>query len=166
MRMRKTIRRSAVAVLAALNVSVAAAEEAAKAPPPEAKEEAKKEPEKKEPSAKPNALDAFAEALKRSDPEAHKRFVELRDARAKDLAELSRLQQEIDRASGDQLANLHQQFKEVRKKYARSYIAYLDFLDDLDRKGIERHQAAIDRLKGVMDKRKKAREKLEAVLKE
>jgi hypothetical protein len=138
------------------------------------------EPAKKEEGAKPDAakdeskkVDAFAEALKKNDPAAYETFVKLRANREKQQAELNSLQQQIRKASSEEKINLFQQFKIAKKAYIESYIAFIDFLDERDKKAVTSYeeniaklQKAIERIKGVIAKRDEARKKLRESMKE
>jgi glutamine synthetase adenylyltransferase len=172
--MRKIVLATTLAFLATVHASARAEEAKGEAKPADA---AAKEPEKKEEKKeekkddkkddkKDEKVSSFAEALKRSDPDAYKRFSELSEARDKNLADLKKIQAEMKTATSEEKINLYQQFRIARKKYAQSYIAFIDFLDERDKKGIEKYQEAIKRLEGVLEKRKKAREELEKALKE
>lgn len=111
-------------------------------------------------------VDAFAEALKGQDPAAYETFVKLRAERDKHIEELKRIQGEIKKASSEEKIRLYQQFRIARKKYAASYLAFIDFLDDRDKQVIVRYEAAIARVKAVMERRQKARDELQKAMKE
>ena len=74
----------------------------------------------------------FVEMLRKRDPEAANKFVELKDAKDKNLADVKRLQKELREATSEEKINLYPQFRAANKKYIESYLAVLDHLDQLD----------------------------------
>ena len=112
-------------------------------------------------------VQAFADALKAKDPEAHKRFVTLHEAKDKGLADLKKAQEALKSMQGEEKMGAYQEFKKARKTYASSYMAFLDLLDELDKKRmgkiedtIKKLQEGADQIKQVIESRKKAREEL------
>lgn len=102
--------------------------------------------------------DAFENTLKQQDPAAHQTFIGLRAERDRSLEELKRVLGEYKAASSQEARTaLSTKFNVARKKYADSYVAFIDFLDERDRKAIASYEAAIARIKGIIDKRQQAR---------
>lgn len=144
----------------------------------EAKPEAAKPEAAKADAAKPEAkkgddsgkVQAYGDALKARDPEAFKKFIEVREARDKAVEHLKKSQKELREAQGEEKMNAYQVYRTARKNYVTSYMAFLDFLDEQDKKRLEQTkkqcQAAQDRLQNIIETRKKAREELEKAMKD
>ncbi len=112
------------------------------------------------------AVASFAERLRQTDPDAAKKFLALYDAKNRNFDEVKRVQKAVVAATGEEKNRLSQRFRTANKRYIESYLVYLDFLDDVDRKEIARHQGAIDTIKATMDRRRKGHQELEHLLKE
>ena len=113
-----------------------------------------------------DAADTYGEMLRRTDPDAHARYVRLRAARDASLAELNRAQDRY-RAAGPELRAVSlPQMRAARKKYAAEEIAFLDFLDERDRNALEQYRAAIEQINGLLEQRARAREELRELTKE
>src|SRR5438105_1557142 len=133
------------------------------------KDEVKKDAPKAEAEAgdkEAKKVDAFAEALKKSDPAAYERFMSLRAERDKNLEELKKVQADLKKGSSEEKINLYQQFKIAKKKYAESYIKFIEFLDERDDQIVSNYEKTIQKIKQVKERRKKAREELERAMKE
>jgi len=113
-----------------------------------------------------SAADAFGEMLRRADPDAHARYVRLREARDNSRAELMRAQERY-RAGGPELrAVALPPLRAARRKYAADELAFLDFLDERDRKTIEQYRGAIEQINATLADRARAREELRELIKE
>jgi hypothetical protein len=109
------------------------------------------------------AADSFADMLRRTDPDAYARFVKLRDARDRSIADLQRAQDRY-RSGGPELRALTlPQLRAARRQYVADTRAFLDFLDDRDRTTIEEYRRAISRLTALLEERRKARAELDAL---
>jgi hypothetical protein len=109
------------------------------------------------------AAESFADVLRRTDPDAYARFVKLRDARDRSMAELQRAQDRY-RSGGPELRVLTlPELRAARRHYVADTRAFLDFLDDRDRTTIEEYRRAISRLTAVLEERRKARAELDAL---
>jgi hypothetical protein len=113
-----------------------------------------------------DAADAFGEMLRRTDPDAHARYVRLREARNASLAELNRAQDRYRSAGPELRAVSLPQMRAARKKYAVDEIAFLDFLDERDRKALEEYRGAIEQINGLLEQRARAREELKELTKQ
>lgn len=118
-------------------------------------------------------VQSFADSLKQREPEAYKRFTELREARDQSLEKLKKAQEELKKANGEEKINAFVEFKENRKKYVEAYIAFIAFLDERDQtrlvkidENIKTLEKAKEQIRAVIENRKKAREELEKALKE
>ena len=113
-----------------------------------------------------DAADAFGEMLRRTDADAYARYVRLREARDASLAELRRAQDRY-RVAGPELRALSlPQMRAARRKYAADELAFLDFLDERDRKTLEQYRGAIEQIDGLLEQRARAREELKDLTKE
>ena len=113
-----------------------------------------------------DAPDAFGEMLRRTEPDAHARYVRLREARDANLADLMRAQERY-RAAGPELRAVSlPQMRAARRKYAADALAFLDFLDERDRKALEEYRGAIEQINGLLEQRARAREELKDLTKE
>jgi hypothetical protein len=155
---------SGAALLFSANLAARADEAKPEAAKPEA---AKPEAKKGDDSGK---VQAYGDALKARDPEAFKKFIEVREARDKAVEHLKKSQKELREAQGEEKMNAYQVYRTARKNYVTSYMAFLDFLDEQDKKRLEQTkkqcQAAQDRLQNIIETRKKAREELEKAMKD
>ncbi|HET7343079.1 MAG TPA: hypothetical protein VFL90_16560 [Methylomirabilota bacterium] len=115
---------------------------------------------------RPDPDQGFIESLRRDDPAGAERFVSLRDARDKAIADLQQATQRYN-AGG---AVLHSvtlpPLAQARHRYAETSLALLDFLDAHDRASLQRLQENIERLNRVLEERKKSRAELEKLLHE
>lgn len=119
------------------------------------------------PTGKSNdAADAYGEMLRRTDSDAHARYVRLRAARDASLAELNRAQDRYRSAGPELRAVSLPQMRAARKKYAADEHAFLDFLDERDRKTLEQYRAATEQINRLLEQRARAREDLRELTKE
>jgi hypothetical protein len=113
-----------------------------------------------------DAADAYGEMLRRTDADAHARYVRLRAARDASLAELNRAQDRYRSAGPELRAVSLPQMRAARKKYAADEGAFLDFLDERDRKTLEQYRAATEQINRLLEQRARAREDLRELTKE
>jgi len=118
-------------------------------------------------SAKPeDGAEAYGEMLRRTDPDAYTRYVRLREARDSSLRELMRAQERY-RAGGPELRAVSlPPLRAARRTYAADELAFLDFLDERDRKTLEQYRGAIERINTALAERARAREELKDLVKE
>lgn len=148
---------------------VLAGAEEAKAPATEAKAEPAKKDEKAAEAPKADDKEsAFAAALRKQNPEAHAKFVEIRARRKKLMKQLKTLAKTIRKAPSVEKINLFQEYKQARINYDKASLEWLALLDGLDEKnlanlriGLERIQKRIAHIKGIMAKRAEARKTVE-----
>jgi len=155
------MRRSLVCVLAIVMFAFAATAAAAQ---PAAAAGAKSE----------SGPEAFGEMLRRTDPDAHARYVRLREARDASLSELRRAQERY-RAGGPELRAVSlpslravslPSLRAARRKYAADELAFLDFLDERDRQILEQYRRATEQINATLAERARAREELRELEKE
>jgi len=108
----------------------------------------------------------FVEALRQEDPAAAERYLALRDARTKAIAELERARQRYNAVGAELRAVALPQLKEAQRHYAESTLALLDFLDARDRRLLETYQEQIGRIKKVVEERARTRDELQRMLQE
>jgi hypothetical protein len=142
---------AAVVVVAALVATSAGAQSAA---------------ERRPTGKQDDPADTYGEMLRRTDSDAHARYVRLRAARDASLAELNRAQDRYRSAGPELRAVSLPQMRAARKKYAADEIAFLDFLDERDRKTLEQYRAATEQINGLLEQRARAREELRELTKE
>ena len=107
---------------------------------------------------------AYVDALRREDPSIADRYVVLRDARAKALAEMRKVEAQYQGA-GPQLRGIFaNSLRQAQKKYAETSLALLEFFDARDRTNIGRYQEEIVRLNGLIEERRRTRAELEKLL--
>jgi hypothetical protein len=110
--------------------------------------------------------EAFGEMLRRTDPDAHARYVRLREARDASLSELRRAQERY-RAGGPELRAVSlPSLRAARRKYAADELAFLDFLDERDRQILEQYRRATEQINATLAERARAREELRELEKE
>src|SRR5262245_30019655 len=107
---------------------------------------------------------AFVEALRREDPASAERYVALRDARSKAIAELERVQDQY-RAVGAELRSVAlPRLRQAQRNYAESTIALLEFLDARDRRLLATYEEQITRTNKVLENRARQREEMQRLL--
>jgi hypothetical protein len=113
-----------------------------------------------------SGAEAYGEMLRRTDPDAHARYVRLREARDASLSELRRAQERY-RAGGPELRAVSlPSLRAARRKYAADELAFLDFLDERDRHTLEQYRGAIEQINATLAERARAREELRELEKE
>jgi hypothetical protein len=108
---------------------------------------------------------AFVEALRREDPSDAERYVALRDARRQAVAELQRVQARYS-AAGELRSLVLHQLQDAQRQYAKSSLAFLDFLETRDRRALARYQEEISRISRLLEEHTRARAELEKQLRE
>ena len=109
---------------------------------------------------------AFVEALRREDPASADRFVALRDAQQKALAELQSAESRANAVPPVLRASFLPQLKQARREYVDSQLRILDFLDERDRGIVARLQEEIGRFNRELEGRQKSRDELKKLLSE
>ncbi len=109
---------------------------------------------------------AFVEALRREDPASADRFIALRDAQQKALAELQSTESRANAVPPVLRPSFLPQLKQARQKYVESELKILDFLDERDRAIVARLEEEIGRFKRELEKRQKSRDELKKLLSE
>ncbi len=113
-----------------------------------------------------SGAEAYGEMLRRTDPDAHARYVRLREARDASLSELRRAQERY-RAGGPELRAVSlPSLRAARRRYAADELAFLDFLDERDRRTLEQYRGAIEQINATLAERARAREELREIEKE
>src|SRR5574342_1075990 len=108
----------------------------------------------------------FVEALRRENPASAERFIALRDAERKALAELQSTESRATAVPPVLRPSFLPQLKQARQKYVDSQLKILDFLDERDRGIVARLREEIGRLNRELDGRQKARDELTRLLSE
>jgi len=109
---------------------------------------------------------AFIEALQRENPASAARFIALRDAQQKALAELQSTEGRANAAPPALRPSFLPQLKRARQKYVDSQLKILDFLDERDRGIVARLQEEIGRFNRELEGRQKSRDELKKLLPE
>jgi len=109
---------------------------------------------------------AFIEALQRENPASAARFIALRDAQQKALAELQSTEGRANAAPPALRPSFLPQLKQARRKYVDSQLKILDFLDERDRGIVARLQEEIGRFNRELEGRQKSRDELKKLLPE
>jgi len=109
---------------------------------------------------------AFVESLRREDPASADRFIALRDAQQKALAELQSTESRANAVPPVLRPSFLPQLKQARQKYVESELKILDFLDERDRAIVARLEEEIGRFKRELEKRQKSRDELKKLLSE
>ena len=107
---------------------------------------------------------AFVEALRREDPASADRFIALRDAQQKALADLQSTESRANAVPTALRPAFFPQLKQARQKYVDSQIKILDFLDERDRGIVARLQEEIGRFNRELEGREKSRDELKKLL--
>ena len=109
---------------------------------------------------------AFVEALRREDPSGAELYVALRDARGQAVAELQRVQARYSAAGSELRPIILRRLKDAQRQYAKSSLAFLDFLDARDRRALTRYQEEIGRISRLLEEHARVRAELEKQLRE
>lgn len=107
---------------------------------------------------------AFVEALRREDAALAEKFIALRDAQKKAVAELQETEARAMSLPPSLRPSALPQLKQARRKYVESQLKIFDFLDERDRKLMARLQEDMGRLSRELDERQKARDDLKKLL--
>lgn len=107
---------------------------------------------------------AFIEALRREDPASADRFIALRDAQQKALAELQSTESRANAVPPVLRPSYLPQLKQARKNYVDSQLKILDFLDEHDRGIVARLQEEIGQFNRELEGRQKSRDELKKLL--
>ena len=109
---------------------------------------------------------AFIDLLRREDPASAERFIALRDARDKALAELQHTERLAGAMPPELRASFVPQLKQARRKYVDSQIQILDFLDERDRRLIARLRGDIEQLNRDLEAHQRSRDELRKLVPE
>jgi hypothetical protein len=109
---------------------------------------------------------AFIEALRLEDPASADRFIALRDAQQKALAELQSTESRANAVPPVLRPSFLPRLKQARQKYGDSQLKIFDFLDDRDRGIVARLQEEIARFNRELEGRQKSRDELKKLLSE
>jgi hypothetical protein len=106
----------------------------------------------------------FVEALQREDPSSAERYLALRDARSKAMAELQRAQDQYG-AGGPELRPLSLPLlRQAQRRYAETSLALLDFLDARNRRALATYQEEINRINRLLEEHAGTRAELGKLL--
>lgn len=108
----------------------------------------------------------FVEGLRREDPASAGLYVALRDARRQAMAALEKAQNQYAAAGPELRPVVIRQLQDAQRQYAKSSIAFLDFLDARDRRFLARYQEEIGRITKVLEEHARVRAELEKQLRE
>ncbi len=108
----------------------------------------------------------FVEGLRREDPASAERYVALRDARRQAMAALQKAQSQYAAAGLELRPVVIRQLQDAQRQYAKTSIAFLDFLDARDRRFLARYQEEIGRITKVLEEHARVRAELEKQLRE
>ena len=108
----------------------------------------------------------FVDALHGEDPSSAERYVALRDARVKAIAELQRAEAQY-RAAGAELRPISLPLlRQAQQRYAESSLALLDFLDARDRRALANYREQISRINRLLEEHEQTRAELKKLLQE
>ena len=107
---------------------------------------------------------SYVDALRREDAAVADRYVELRDARARALADLRRAQERFNAMPPPLRAGLVAEMRRAEHAYAERSLALLDFLDARDRGAIARYEEEIGRIRRHLEDRAATRAELGKLL--
>ena len=82
------------------------------------------------------------------------------------LAELQRVQARYSAAGPELRPIILRQLKDAQRQYAKSSLAFLDFLDARDRRALTRYQEEIGRISRLLEEHARVRAELEKQLRE
>ncbi|HEU5195115.1 MAG TPA: hypothetical protein VFW70_10285 [Methylomirabilota bacterium] len=106
----------------------------------------------------------FIDYLRRQDPAAAERFIQLRDARDAAIENLRRASARYSAGGAALRAVSLPELREARRRYAEASLAMMDFLDARDRQSIARLETDVERLKRSLEERGRERPELERML--
>jgi hypothetical protein len=107
---------------------------------------------------------AYVDALRREDAATADRYVALRDARARAIADLRRAQERLNAMPPALRPGLVGEVRQAERAYAERSLALLDFLDARDRGAIARYEEEIGRVRRHVEERGAARAEMEKLL--
>jgi hypothetical protein len=115
--------------------------------------------------ARDNAGEAsFVESLRQEDPAVAERYVTLRGARTRAIAELERAQQRYSGVGPELRSVALPQLRQAQRGYAESTLALLDFLDARDRRLLATYQEQTSRINKALEERARTRDELQRLL--
>lgn len=114
--------------------------------------------------ADPERERAYVEGLRREDAAAAERYVALRDARARAVADLRKAEAQYNAAGPALQALFLRPVRDARKKYAETSLALLEFFDVRDRALIARYHDEIERIRALLDERQRTRVEIQKLL--
>ena len=88
----------------------------------------------------------------------------LRDARRQAIATLQKAQTQYGAAGPELRSLVIRQLQDAQRQYAKSSLAFLDFLDARDRRTLARYQDEIARLTKLLEEHARVRAELEKQL--
>ncbi len=109
---------------------------------------------------------SFVEALRREDPGNADRYVALRDARREAIAALQKAQAQYSAAGPELRPLVIRQLQDAQRQYAKSSLAFLDFLEARDRRTLARYQDEIGRITKALEEHARVRAELEKQLRQ
>ena len=107
---------------------------------------------------------SYVDALRREDAAIADRYVALRDARARAIADVRRAQERLNAMPRELRAGLVGEVRQAERAYAERSLALLDFLDALDRGAIARYEEEIGRVRRHLEERGANRAEMEKLL--
>ena len=107
---------------------------------------------------------AFADALRREDPAGADRYVELREARARAVADLRRAQNQYAAAGQELRAVFVGPLRTAERRYVEASLALLDFLEARDRHIVTKLHDEIGRINAILEQHRQTRADLEKML--
>ena len=107
---------------------------------------------------------SYVDALRREDAATADRYVALRDARARAIADLRRAQERFNAMPPALRAGLVGEVRQAERAYAERSLALLDFLDARDRGLIARYEEEIGRVRRHLEERGATRAEMEKLL--
>ena len=107
---------------------------------------------------------SYEDALRREDPALADRYVALRDARTRAIADLRRAKDRFNALPPPLRGSLVGEVRQAERTYAERSLALLDFLDARERAAIARYEEEIARIRRLLEQRGTTRAELEKLL--
>lgn len=107
---------------------------------------------------------SYVDALRQEDAAIADRYVALRDARARAIADLRRAQERFNAMPPALRAGLVGEMRQAERAYAERSLALLDFLDARDHGIVARYEEEIGRVRRHLEERETTRAELEKLL--
>lgn len=107
---------------------------------------------------------SYEDALRREDPALADRYVALREARTRAIADLRRAKDRFNALPPTLRGSLVGEVRQAERTYAERSLALLDFLDARERGAIARYEEEIARIRRLLDQRGTTRAELEKLL--